>query len=189
MTGAASIRELRSLWLVTGLVTVILSSVSSVTFAQACYESSIVSPTPFMGNHGEVFRLADGSLWQIEYEYEYLYEYYPSVVVCPSRGKLVVRSKTLTISQVAPGAVAPPQARRGLPAGSQFIESRIDGEFNGWEGETIFKLQNGQVWQQVRYAYRYVYKYSPKVMIFPVGGGYELQVEGMTERIQVRRLH
>jgi hypothetical protein len=28
------------------------------------------------------------------------------------------------------------------------IETMIAGEFNGWEGETIFKLDNGQIWQQ-----------------------------------------
>jgi len=58
--------------------------------AQDCYESSIVSPSPFMGNNGQIFKLADGSLWEVKYEYEYLYEYYPSVVICPSRGRLIV---------------------------------------------------------------------------------------------------
>ena len=27
------------------------------------------------------------------------------------------------------------------------IRSRIDGEFNGWNGPTTFKLKNGQVWE------------------------------------------
>jgi hypothetical protein len=45
------------------------------------------------------------------------------------------------------------------------LESRIDGEFTGWSGETIFRLQNGQVWQQSSYAYRYKYAYSPRVVI------------------------
>jgi hypothetical protein len=42
------------------------------------------------------------------------------------------------------------------------IESRIDGEFEGWEGDTIFKLENGQIWQQSSYAYTYHYSYRPK---------------------------
>ena len=28
------------------------------------------------------------------------------------------------------------------------IVSRIDGPFEGWEGKTVFKLKNGQIWQQ-----------------------------------------
>src|SRR5260370_40428438 len=31
------------------------------------------------------------------------------------------------------------------------IETQIDGDFKGWEGETIYKLRNCQVWQQENY--------------------------------------
>lgn len=145
----------------------------------------LMSPTPFMGNHGEIFKLADGSLWEVQYEYEYMYEYYPTVIVCPSRGKLVVGGKTLNVQQVAAGR----SSTQSRPAPAQeFIESRIDGEFSGWEGETIFKLENGQIWQQASYAYMYSYKYRPKVLIFRTVGGYEMQVEGVRDRIRVTRL-
>jgi len=26
------------------------------------------------------------------------------------------------------------------------IETHIEGDFEGWEGETIYKLSNGQIW-------------------------------------------
>jgi hypothetical protein len=68
--------------------------------AASCFESSIQKPAPFMGNHGEVFRLADGSLWEVEYEYEYLYEYYPEVVMCPGVGKLLIKGKRLSVQQL-----------------------------------------------------------------------------------------
>lgn len=71
--------------------------------AQSCYESSILSPSPFMGNNGEIFKLADGSIWEVKYEYEYLYEYYPSVIICPSRGKLILGEKSLNVQQVSSG--------------------------------------------------------------------------------------
>ena len=48
--------------------------------AQDCFESSIISPTPFMGNNGELFKLSDGSVWEVKYEYEYLYECFDDVV-------------------------------------------------------------------------------------------------------------
>jgi len=35
------------------------------------------------------------------------------------------------------------------------IEAQVDGEFNGWKGETIYKLRNGQIWQQAAYHYHY----------------------------------
>jgi hypothetical protein len=46
------------------------------------------------------------------------------------------------------------------------IESSIDGEFKGWDGSTIFKLSNGQIWQQSSYAYMYHYAYNPPVLIY-----------------------
>ena len=75
----------------------ILLVFSNGAIAGGCYESSIQSPTPFMGNDGEVFKLIDGSVWEVKYEYEYMYEYYPSVIVCPDRGKLVIGDKKLNV--------------------------------------------------------------------------------------------
>ena len=40
---------------------------------------------------------------------------------------------------------------------SPAIESRIDGQFEGWDGDTLFQLSNGQIWQQTQYAYTYRY--------------------------------
>src|SRR5688572_23182554 len=68
-----------------------------------CFESSILSPSPFMGNNGEVFKLSDGSLWEVRYEYEYLYEYYPSVLVCPATGKISVKGKPLNVARISGG--------------------------------------------------------------------------------------
>jgi len=68
------------------------------------------------------------------------------------------------------------------------VESRIDGEFQGWDGETIFKLQNGQIWQQSAYAYTYHYAYAPKVTIFRSGGLQKMQVDGVRGTIYVTRL-
>ena len=53
-----------------------------------------------MGNNGEIFKLADGSLWEIKYEYEYMYEYYPDVIICPDKGKLIIKDKKLNVEKV-----------------------------------------------------------------------------------------
>lgn len=67
-------------------------------------------------------------------------------------------------------------------------ESRIAGEFSGWDGDTVFALDNGMKWQQARYAYRYHYAYRPRARVFRDGGRILLEVEGMNDVIEVRRL-
>ncbi len=69
------------------------------------------------------------------------------------------------------------------------IESKIDGEFQGWDGETIFKLVNCQIWQQSSYHYYYHYAYMPRVTIYRTDGGYKMKVDGVDPSIYVRRNH
>jgi hypothetical protein len=83
-------------------------------FAQSCFTTSIVAPAPFMGNNDEIFKLADGSLWQVKYEYSYLYEYYPTVKICPSQGKLLVGQSILNVSPISKGGNARSQAQGGV---------------------------------------------------------------------------
>lgn len=68
------------------------------------------------------------------------------------------------------------------------IETNIEGEFNGWEGETIFKLDNGQIWQQAEYAYMYHYSYRPEITIYKTDSGYRMKVEDVEETILVKRI-
>ena len=64
----------------------------------------------------------------------------------------------------------------------------MDDEFQGWDGETIFKLANGQIWQQASYAYTYHYAYRPKVIIYKSGTVYRMKVDGVESTIQVKRI-
>lgn len=68
------------------------------------------------------------------------------------------------------------------------IETQISGEFKGWEGETIFKMMNGQIWQQSAYAYMYNYAYSPTVLIYEYKGSWIMRVEDVAETIEVKQL-
>jgi hypothetical protein len=89
------------------------------------------------------------------------------------------------------GAVlSPPQATAplfGEPATFQDIVARIPGEFTGWDGNTLFNLDNGQVYQQRRPG-RWDAKLSnPEVRIRKnLMGLLELEVQGHS--IGVRRL-
>jgi hypothetical protein len=68
------------------------------------------------------------------------------------------------------------------------IESQIDGEFNGWDGETIFKLTNGTIWQQSSYDYHYHYAYRPDLIIYKKGGTFYMKVEDVDDEIQVQQI-
>ena len=96
--------------------------------AADCYRSTIVAPSPFMGNNDEVFKLADGTLWQVKYEYEYLYEYQPEVVICPSSGLLSIDGKTLKVAAVRSGRSPPSTGRRSnVPANALTVVFRLSG--------------------------------------------------------------
>ena len=92
------------LFLTVLLVTVPKFALAEMIDVQDCYESSIVSPYPFMGNDGEIFKLADGTIWKVSQERTnfFMYEYYPKVVVCPSNGQLMVGGKTLFVEKIGP---------------------------------------------------------------------------------------
>lgn len=74
------------------------------------------------------------------------------------------------------------------PSTPSVIETQIDGDFEGWEGETIVKLVNGQIWQQTEYHYHYHYAFMPQVLIYRSGGGYKMKVDGVDKAVGVERL-
>lgn len=76
----------------------------------------------------------------------------------------------------------------GVGASPSVIETKIDGDFEGWEGETIVKLMNGQIWQQTEYHYHYHYAFMPKVLLFKSGTGYKMKVDGVEKAVGVKRL-
>lgn len=109
----------------------------------------------------------------------------PGIFSLSEKGEIVVNP--LLTNPALLRALLSTSAPAPTPSGAA-IESRIDGEFDGWDGETIFKLQNGQIWQQSEYAYTYHYAYSPEVLIYPSGGGWKMKVDGVSSEIRVQRL-
>ena len=149
-----------------------------------CYKSSVISPTPLMGNHNEIVILQDNSIWRIQYEYEYLYEYYPDVLICPSLGKMFVDDSELDVTPVAVQSTRP-----SLSNNDMTIRSRVDDDWEGWDGDTVIVLANGQIWQQDEYVYEYSYAYRPEVTILKIRGKWHMRVEGSNEWVAVRRLN
>ena len=68
------------------------------------------------------------------------------------------------------------------------INSSIKGEFTGWEGRTVFRLANGQIWQQ-RLSGRYRHRATdPEVSITRERFGYYLKIVETGRKIAVKRL-
>ena len=65
------------------------------------------------------------------------------------------------------------------------INSRIEGEFEGYEYGNVYRLTNGQVWQQTSSTYNYSYKYRPRVTI----RNGEMRVDGMSRSVRVTRYY
>lgn len=67
------------------------------------------------------------------------------------------------------------------------LEDIIVNEFTGWTGDTCFELSNGQIWQQDEYSYRYHNAFRPTAVIYSIGLGYKMIVEG--EAIRVKKIN
>ena len=64
-------------------------------------------------------------------------------------------------------------------------DSYIVGDFEGWDGDKVYQLDDGSRWELASYQYSYVYSYRPRAQIWEDGGRYLLEVEGMSERVEV----
>jgi hypothetical protein len=75
-----------------------------------------------------------------------------------------------------------------MDGGDVVVKGRIRGEFTGWTGETVFELDNGQKWQQARYAYWYHYQYRPEVVVYRDGSKHFLKLVDDEHSVEVRKV-
>lgn len=155
--------------------------------AQDCFDSSIVSPTPFIGNNGELFKLTDGSAWEVKYDYEYMYEYYPDVVVCPGRGKMRIKGRTLNVANVSsPGKSANRQSSKqtaGSGDWTLFEETNLQGSISGSiQQGAIFKTTSGNIYEVTGLTLQLMLELQPDVMVLRKGTTYKLVVKGLASR-------
>ena len=92
----------------------------------------------------------------------------------------------------APSLIA--KAKVMLTPGTQVeyepVESRIAGDFLGWEGNTVFTLENGQRWRVLNGTnYNTPAIAGPKVKIAPSSfGAFWMSIEGVSQRVKVAPL-
>lgn len=70
------------------------------------------------------------------------------------------------------------------------ITSRIVGSFKGWDGQTVFKLENGMIWAQADKDKFYTKEVENPVVIIEPGmfGTWHLHLEGRGSECRVKRL-
>lgn len=118
-----------------------------------------------------IFTLEDGTHWyQSSYKYAYHYAY------CP-RAKIYEKGSTRIIVVDGFNDYAEVQE-------TSAIKSRIINDFKGWTGDTVFELENGQIWKQDKYQYKYFYAHRPRVIIVKIGSKHIMQVKGRSIRVK-----
>lgn len=187
---AVRMRALRSLV----ALAILTFAASSAVRAQDCYQSAVVSPSPMLGNNGEIVKLLDGSVWEIKYEYEYLYEYNPTILVCPSRGKLIIGEKSLNVQQISSGTSARSKNSKTQtqPAATWEIyeETNIAGTISGTVKQgSIFKTVSGNVYEVTGITLQLVLELQPEVMVLRNGETYKLVIKGFDEPLICRKLN
>jgi len=69
------------------------------------------------------------------------------------------------------------------------ITANVVGGFAGWSGETVFELDNGQVWEQIG-SNRFDYSGGDRNVVIRRGlfGSFQLSPEGLNRSVGVRRI-
>ena len=146
----------------------------------AFYSNSGSRRLSIFGNSsfGRVILLSDGSVWKIAPLYQHLssiWLYAQDVTVIGLGGR---RAKLIYDDDVAEAQLLGVRSR----------SASIDGDFEGWDGDTIVKLADGTLWKQSGGHYEYSYSYSPQVIVLNNEYGVSMLVDGTTEPVAVTQL-
>lgn len=176
-----------------GFAVVLCFAIAGQASAQTCYESSILSPAPFMGNNGEIFKLADGTIWEVKFESSYLYAYYPAVVICPSRGTLLMDKKSLKVQLVSRDQKPQASGRqdsRTTASWTLFEETNLQRSISGTVQQgRVFKTVSGNIYEVVGLTLQLVLELQPDVTVLRNGDVYKLIVKGFDEPLLCRKLN
>lgn len=114
-----------------------------------------------------------------------------------SLGTLNTPTAAVAAASTAPATAQAPVTggdRRGLASDDKKddspIKSAILGEFTGWDGQTIFKLENGMIWVQDDRDKFYVKDLENPVAVIEPGmfNSWSLHIEGYKSECKVKRI-
>lgn len=99
---------------------------------------------------------------------------------------------TRPAAAATPAAAAPSTfglEQRQPATAPEELKSRIPGRFQGWEGRARLRLENGQVWEVVDGSRGAYWLENPAVVIRRgTFGGFVMDIEGVAQRLRVRRV-
>ena len=163
----------RILFVIAVIIPLILNAQSSWKFVE---ETSLVGTISGTISNGYVFKTIGGAYYIVN-------DFSLQIVVTVAPDVTIFKKET--DYKLIIGDFDEPVICKKL---TEIVETQIDGEFEGWEGETIFKMFNGQIWQQISAEYYYHYAYMPHVLIYKYGKAWHMKVEDVDETIQVIQL-
>jgi len=70
------------------------------------------------------------------------------------------------------------------------VTSKLVGTFDGWDGQTVFELENGMIWTQASKAKFYTKEIKNPIAIIEPGmfGTWKLHIEGIDKECRVKRI-
>ena len=152
-------------------------------YSEECYHSKIVSPRPFKGNEGDIFKLSDGSVWKIR-KYEYVYEYDPMVIVCSSIGKLFVDKKFLSVKRLSLSGKTVSDSLRW----KVYEETELEGSIGLIRKGDMIEVVSGHIYEVMSNNYYFGIGLQPEVLVLRSERFYYLVIEGYDEPIMSVRL-
>lgn len=137
------------------------------------------------------YKLTNGQVWQqAEYKYTYSYRYRPRVTLVKSGAyyKMLVDGMNESVKfKLISGSIGTVEKSTSSSTPS-LVEGYVTNSFSGFSKGNIFKLDNGQIWEQTEY-FTYTYTYArPKVMIYKSSGEYKLKFDNIDHAVTVKRI-
>lgn len=70
----------------------------------------------------------------------------------------------------------------------KYVDSYISGDFEGWDGDAVYALDDGSRWELVNYSYLYAYQFRPRTIVWRDGDRFFMEVQGMQDRQEVQEV-
>lgn len=123
-------------------------------------------------SHGTIFKTSSGNIYEVTdhiYDYEFAFHPQVTVLVKGDTYRLIIDGiKSKPLCKIVVGGSP-------KPTSDQF-ESFIDGNFGGFSHGNIYKLRNGQIWEQTNYTISVRVRQSPAVLVYRDGSQFKMRL-------------